>query len=159
MEQFTRKCEWCNQEFLTEWETKTYCSRSHKEQSRQHRKRLRAGTVRPTYNKVCIGCEYPFETTNSQRLYCSDECNKWQKSQARRSFEKAKSKSFKATLYFKASGLCGICNEPVDTSLKYPDHMSLSIDHIIPRSKGGSDKNDNLRIAHWICNINRSNKD
>jgi 5-methylcytosine-specific restriction endonuclease McrA len=157
MEQFTRKCEWCSAEYETEFETKAYCSRSHKEQARQHRKRLRDGKVRPTYTKTCIGCSYEFSTTESQRLYCSDECKAWQKSQSRRSFEKAKSKSFRANLYFQANGQCGICNEPIDTTIKYPDQMSLSIDHIIPRSKGGSDNITNLRVAHWICNIKRSN--
>lgn len=157
MNQFIVKCEWCNQEFTTEWQTKTYCSRSHKEQARENRKRLREGTVRPTYKKVCIGCNYEFETTSSQRHYCSTECKEWQKSQIRRSFIKYKTKTFKANLYFLANGLCGICHTPIDTSIKYPDHMSLSVDHIIPLSKGGTHVNGNLQVAHWICNVQKSN--
>ena len=159
MEQFTRQCLWCSLEFVTEWQTQDYCSRSHKERARQNRKAIRNGTAQVTHTRICKGCAYKFQTANSQRLFCSDECKAWQKSQQRRSFEKAKSKSFKANLYFKANGLCGICQEHLDTSLQYPDPMSLSIDHIIPKSKGGSDNNDNLRIAHWLCNIKRSNKD
>jgi len=44
-------------------------------------------------------------------------------------------------------------------SLKSPDPMSPSVDHIIPLNKGGhpSDIN-NLQLAHWICNRMKSDK-
>lgn len=49
--------------------------------------------------------------------------------------------------------ICGICDEPVDPDLKYPDRMSPSVDHVIPRSLGGSDDFDNLQLAHLACNV------
>ena len=55
--------------------------------------------------------------------------------------------------------VCGICGRPVDKSLKYPHPMSPCIDHIIPVAKGGhpSDIN-NLQLAHWCCNRQKSDK-
>lgn len=55
--------------------------------------------------------------------------------------------------------VCGICGKPVDKSLKYPHPMSPCIDHIIPVAKGGhpSDIN-NLQLAHWTCNRQKSDK-
>lgn len=55
--------------------------------------------------------------------------------------------------------VCGICGRPVDKSLKYPHPMSPCIDHIIPVAKGGhpSDIN-NLQLAHWTCNRQKSDK-
>jgi hypothetical protein len=32
---------------------------------------------------------------------------------------------------------CGICTEPIDPSLRFPDAMSVSLDHIKPIARGG----------------------
>jgi len=55
--------------------------------------------------------------------------------------------------------ICGICGKPVDKSLKYGDPMAPTIDHIIPVAKGGHPSDiDNLQLAHWICNREKSDK-
>lgn len=55
--------------------------------------------------------------------------------------------------------ICGICGKPVDPTLKYPDPMSRCIDHIIPIAKGGHPSDiDNLQLAHWACNREKSDK-
>lgn len=55
--------------------------------------------------------------------------------------------------------VCGICGKPVDKSLKYPDPMSPTVDHIIPVAKRGDPIDlDNLQLAHWICNRLKSDK-
>jgi hypothetical protein len=55
--------------------------------------------------------------------------------------------------------LCGLCGEPVDQTLKYPDPMSASLDHVIPISLGGEHSRANTRCSHLICNIRRGNRD
>lgn len=50
---------------------------------------------------------------------------------------------------------CHLCAQPIDLSLAFPDGASLSIDHIVPRSRGGSDDIANLRPAHLSCNSSR----
>ena len=55
--------------------------------------------------------------------------------------------------------VCGICGKPVDFSLKYPHPLSPCIDHIIPINKGGHPSDiDNLQLAHWTCNRQKSDK-
>lgn len=55
--------------------------------------------------------------------------------------------------------VCGICGKPVDFDKKYPHPLSPCIDHIIPIAKGGhpSDR-ENLQLAHWTCNRQKSDK-
>lgn len=51
---------------------------------------------------------------------------------------------------------CGICGEPVDMDLKYPERMRGSVDHIIPVSKGGALSDpENLQLAHLQCNVTK----
>jgi len=51
----------------------------------------------------------------------------------------------------KASGKCAICGQPI------MDMSEASIDHIYPKSLGGSDKMENLQIAHRRCNRAKAN--
>ncbi len=53
--------------------------------------------------------------------------------------------------------ICGICGLPVDKSLKWPDPMSATVDHIIPVKKGGHPSDiSNLQLAHFACNRQKS---
>lgn len=55
--------------------------------------------------------------------------------------------------------VCGICGKPVDFTKKYPHPLSPCIDHIIPVAKGGHPSDiDNLQLAHWTCNRQKSDK-
>lgn len=60
---------------------------------------------------------------------------------------------------FATQTVCGICGKPVDFSYKYPHPLSACIDHIIPVAKGGHPSDlDNLQLAHWTCNRQKSDK-
>lgn len=54
---------------------------------------------------------------------------------------------------------CGICGRPVDFSLRYPDPMSKTVDHIIPINRGGHPSDlSNLQLAHLACNLAKSDR-
>lgn len=48
--------------------------------------------------------------------------------------------------------VCGICEQVIE------DIEDLSIDHIIPLSRGGSNEDDNLQPAHRRCNWQKGNR-
>jgi len=59
----------------------------------------------------------------------------------------------------KTQNTCGICGKPVDKKIKAPSPMSAVIDHIIPINKGGHPSEiENLQLAHWTCNRQKSDK-
>lgn len=60
---------------------------------------------------------------------------------------------------YASQSVCGICGMPVDFTKKYPHPLAPCIDHIIPIAKGGHPSDiDNLQLAHWICNRQKSDK-
>lgn len=53
-------------------------------------------------------------------------------------------------LFKRDKGICGICNQPVKK-------FASTIDHIIPKSRGGLDTYENTQIAHFHCNTHKGN--
>lgn len=54
---------------------------------------------------------------------------------------------------------CGICGEPVDMTIRRRDSlMCASVDHILPRSRGGTHEPENLQLAHLLCNHIKSDR-
>lgn len=54
--------------------------------------------------------------------------------------------------------ICYLCEEPVDMGIPRTHKSGATIDHIKPLSKGGFDTIENVSLAHWICNIKKSDK-
>ena len=55
----------------------------------------------------------------------------------------------------KQQSICGLCGQKI--SMKREHSYKKSIDHIIPKSKGGRWETDNLQLVHTICNQRKSN--
>ncbi len=56
---------------------------------------------------------------------------------------------------------CGLCHQYVDLSIPSGprgNDQGPSVDHIHPRSLGGPDTLENVRLTHWGCNRNRGNR-
>lgn len=54
--------------------------------------------------------------------------------------------------------VCTLCALTCDVSCHYNAGAAPTIDHILPRSKGGTHEIDNLRTAHRSCNGKRGNR-
>lgn len=50
---------------------------------------------------------------------------------------------------------CELCKRPINKKKK---KYKFTIDHKIPKSKGGDNSYSNLQIAHAICNNRKSSK-
>ena len=54
--------------------------------------------------------------------------------------------------------ICGLCDGPVDKTLRWPDPQSPSLDHILPLSRGGHHARENCQLAHLRCNLRKNNR-
>ena len=54
--------------------------------------------------------------------------------------------------------VCHLCDGEIDLSLPRNSRFGATIDHVVPVSKGGADTLENMRLAHWICNIKKGNR-
>jgi 5-methylcytosine-specific restriction endonuclease McrA len=105
--------------------------------------------------KRCVICGDVFLEKGNKK-YCSKKCqdqNKWTMKDGYRYLFPLEE------VYERDNGICYLCGEPCDWNDKeivngyvvygnrYP-----SRDHVIPKSKGGKNTIDNIRLAHRICN-------
>lgn len=62
-------------------------------------------------------------------------------------------------ILMKTQNTCGICGKPIDKSFKAPHPLSPVVDHMVPINKGGHPSSiENLQLAHWTCNRQKSDK-
>ena len=112
---------------------------------------------------TCCVCGKPFETFNPKQKTCCKECGrKLQNARKDKRIPKEQIVDKDITLealYKRDSGVCYLCGEKCDwndkqygqVGPKYP-----TIDHIVPISIGGLHSWDNVRLAHFECNCNKS---
>lgn len=48
--------------------------------------------------------------------------------------------------------ICEYCSVPVFIRVEQTDPQKATVDHIVPRAKGGSDRMSNLKLACQACN-------
>lgn len=53
---------------------------------------------------------------------------------------------------------CGICGDPIDQKLRWPNRWCATVDHIIPISRGGRHERANVQSAHLTCNCSKHNR-
>ena len=108
------------------------------------------GEIPQTFDCTVCGSTFPMEEangTNRQRRLNS------RVSQCRRCSQDRRKHGVSVGWLAERDGTdCSICGEPVDMAAKLPDQMCPSVDHVIPRAKGGTNDPSNLALAHFSCN-------
>ena len=85
-------------------------------------------------------------------LTCSDLCaRRWERRGRRFVTTKVRT-----AIYDRDNWTCQLCHQPVTRDYDPDDMWSASLDHITPRSHGGTHDPSNLRLTHRYCNAIRS---
>lgn len=116
--------------------------------------------------KICPICGKEFKTFKSQKITCSEHCSKirhWRIQD--NSGIKIDYNISLQKLAMRDGNICQICGKPVDwddrelikVRYKYGNQYP-SIDHIIPKAKGGLHCWENVQLAHRICNSQKRDK-
>jgi 5-methylcytosine-specific restriction endonuclease McrA len=67
-------------------------------------------------------------------------------------------KAVRLAIYKRDGWVCGVCSGEVEPGLPASSPWQATLDHVVPRSLGGSDDPENLRLVHRYCNSVRSNR-
>ena len=117
--------------------------------------------------KICPVCGKEFKTWKSQKLTCSPECHRKRQQRIKDNYGIIIDHGItREKVAERDKGICQICGLPVDwndyTGQKgkgfKPGDNYPSIDHIIPKSKGGLHEWSNVQLSHYKCNRLKSNK-
>lgn len=55
--------------------------------------------------------------------------------------------------------LCQLCGHPIDRKARWPQALFGSVDHILPLSRGGRHKWENVQATHLYCNVSKKAND
>jgi len=111
--------------------------------------------------KICEECGQLFTPENLYQIrFCSNKCGEKNAKQNRNQLIRYRSygRVYPDKIWLRDGGICQICKTKVDRTKKAPHPKSVSLDHIVPISKGGTHEMSNLRLAHFLCNSKRGNR-
>lgn len=180
-EMMPKPCAGCGDDFRPGLPRQIYCSTECRQRARS-KKRNPNHTPRPANWGIgklatpgtqvtiipCATCNSLFESSQPMKRTCSEECARRYATHAdrlRSDRRRARLKSVpheaitREAVFERDGWTCGICLQPIDKSLTYPDKMSASLDHVAPVSLGGAHTMDNVQAAHWLCNVRRGAQD
>lgn len=106
------------------------------------------------HSLTCAVCETAFTASRSNIKYCAPACKYRAHYLGRRGRRAGADRSpySLANIAERDGWDCSLCDEPIDRLISYPDEMCVSVDHVVPLARGGSDTLTNVALAHLVCN-------
>lgn len=86
-------------------------------------------------SKTCIECGADYIARKRTARFCSKTCDK--------------------EIFDRDRWRCQLCGGRVSRSLRHPDPLSASLDHIVPLNDGGAHIRANVQLAHLRCNLSK----
>lgn len=145
---YIRDCLWCARPFVARHPRGVYCSDM-------------CRTTPRTCNVYIVDCEMcgKVATLRKPGRFCSMRC----KNAAKRDPRSRRNRGLvvgplRAAIFQRDGWRCHLCGESITTREFRNRPGDPTIDHLVPRSKGGTNDPANLAAAHNVCNQRRGNK-
>jgi hypothetical protein len=104
-------------------------------------------------------CRFQFLTTRLAQFEITGACSFCLVNLSKVSLGRPHNSGCFVALAKRTNWRCGLCGEPIDFELQYPHPLRATLDHIVPRAKGGTRDMTNLRLAHHACNLTKGDAD
>ena len=167
-----KSCLWCNTEFVTAFKVMKFCQSSCRTafQNKQRADETKAKHIANPrrFDFDCERCQTVVQTDKhiargKYGRFCRNcalvlRRESYRIKSARRQGITNPIRVSADALIERDGNVCHICLTEIDLSLARNSRFGATIDHVIPISKGGADTLDNMKLAHWICNIKKGNK-
>lgn len=152
--EMTKTCAACDGVFHTRDKRVRHCSIACRLWTRNH-----PGVPRDL-DRECAFCGTAFRANNARFRHCSSRCVRHAGKVRRRALmlEAFVEDVTVADLVARDGWVCGLCGDPVDMAHRHPHPRSLTIDHVVPLSRGGEHSIANTQIAHSVCNTRKGNR-
>ena len=113
--------------------------------------------LRPPKPKIKVKCTdcgkvfMKYKNKIKKHNYCSKECRP-------KNIVRKRSKRLYSLIYLRDNGMCQICGRKVHKIYKRGDLLAGTLDHIKARANGGEHEENNIQLAHMICNSRKGSK-
>lgn len=158
-----RRCEWCRELFtpsIGHGPDQMFCTRQCKNEERGSQRRAEVLASKPV-DRWCVHCGTVMpQSMRKDAYFCSAVCNSAAHQATRQNARRAmlprpSQLQFRAVIAKRCKMRCGLCDDPVDLGLAWPNPMYGSIDHIRPLARNGTNNPLNLQLAHLVCNLRK----
>jgi uncharacterized Zn-finger protein len=161
----SRTCDYCSDEYTARAANQRFCATScsarwHHDERVRNRGGMQSVAIL-AMPRNCAHCDQPYNHASKQRIHCSDLCR--DEAKAARGgtlFHGWIADSVRLSIYERDDYTCWLCHDKVDMQAdRKRDDWAPSLDHVTPRSKGGTHAPSNLLTAHRWCNSVRSDNE
>ena len=158
-------CVFCSKAYITNRKTSRFCSSDcRSKQIAIETRAVRAANGSRVYSAECERCSQIIsEDKKRYGRFCRNcalvrQRERYRQSHLRRQQVLNPLRISVEVLIERDGVVCHLCGVDVDLALPRNSRFGATIDHVVPLSKGGLDVLDNLKLAHWICNIKKGNR-
>ena len=153
------ECAWCGDPFVMLSSNHACCSRTC--MWRRGKGVTRSAIDRAAEVRSCVRCGQSYCHAIANRRHCSDMCRDLDAEDRGAFLYRGWIRpAIRAAIYERDAYTCKLCSEPVDMKADpQRGDWAPTLDHIVPRSKGGTHETSNLRTAHRWCNSVRRDQD